>query len=75
MSQMKEETWLDRLKVEHAQVKERFDKLDNFILGETFSGLPAVERTDLCEQWRHMDGYVQVLERRLARATREVGNG
>ena len=61
----KENGMLSRMISELEGLEEKFSKLDAFIMGEHYSALPADTRMDLCEQHRHMEGYVRVLKRKI----------
>lgn len=63
----KEETWVDRAKVELSELTARYDKLSSFIGSDAFQCLPSIDRRDLYSQVNHMEGYKHVLSRRLAR--------
>jgi hypothetical protein len=68
-------TWQDRIIEEHEQLTERLDKLRAFIevggenhsLTEQFRALPEDDQDDLLEQLQHMEGYEDVLSRRISR--------
>lgn len=69
-------TWQDRLIQEHEELVERLDKLRAFIevdgkglhnLTVEFLALPEDEQDDLLEQLQHMEGYEDVLSRRIGR--------
>lgn len=69
-------TWQDRLIEEHEQLVERLDKLRAFIevdgegihnLTDEFRALPEDDQDDLLEQLQHMEGYEDVLSRRINR--------
>lgn len=69
--QKKEETWLERLMVETAEITSRFKKLDAYLMSPAFNQLSTIDRRDLRNQHYHMEGYRSVLERRLARHASE----
>lgn len=56
-----------RLFKEHDELYQRIEKLKTFIVTEAFDKLPEVDRTDLKEQLRHMEGYFKVVSRRVSR--------
>ncbi len=56
-----------RLFDEHDQLHRRIEKLKAFIVTEEFDKLPEVDRNDLKEQLRHMEGYIGVVSRRVSR--------
>ncbi|WP_292362999.1 Gp49 family protein [Mesorhizobium sp.] len=64
----KEETWVDRAKVELIQLTDRYDKLETFLRTEAFERLPTVDRKDLYVQVNAMEGYKHALAKRVARA-------
>ena len=60
---------VDRMKVEHRELKVKVDALNAFIHGnEIFSKLDDIERADMIKQCGHMESYLSVLERRIWRA-------
>jgi hypothetical protein len=63
----KKETWLDRVRAELAELDARLVKLNAFLETNTFCGLPEFDRRDLGNQQFFMEGYRNVLERRLSR--------
>ena len=52
---------------EHSQLHQRIDKLKAFIVSDKYGELPDIDRTDLKEQLRHMEGYFDVLHKRVSR--------
>ena len=60
-------TFLDRLKVEKAELATRTTKLQAFIDTPPFYLLSNEERIDLRLQLTHMDRYLGILIRRLSR--------
>lgn len=53
---------------EKNEVKDRLDKLHNFInVNPIYRELPVEEQEDLFEQATYMNAYVEVLERRISR--------
>lgn len=66
-------TWQDRLRAEHEVTVNRLTKLRRFIYQENgtasdeFLALPSDDRDDLLEQLMHMEGYADVMARRIAR--------
>lgn len=61
------ETFLDRLRVERAQLMERTNKLGDFIDTTPFHQLASLEQSDLRTQHQYMQGYLGVLTSRLNR--------
>lgn len=55
-----------RVVAEKNEVKERLANLLAFLQSQTFAGLPEAERSRLRNQARFMDGYVAILEERIA---------
>lgn len=62
-----ETTWQQRLGLEYAELKVRYEKLDAFTRTDTCAALPPEDRSILHNQAYHMEGYLRALERRLAR--------
>ena len=60
-----ETTFLDRLRAEHSQLRERLTKLLDFTGGDKIDALPAEQATLLREQARHMHNYEATLRDRL----------
>lgn len=52
---------------EHSDLQKRIQRLKNFICGDDYDSLPEIDRKDLKEQLRHMEGYVAALGRRVSR--------
>ena len=63
------ETFLDRLKKEHAELAERTGRLNQFIDTTPFYKLTTDDQTDLRVQLTYMQGYAGILARRLNRLT------
>lgn len=61
----KEETFLDRLNVEKAELNERHTKLDSFIKSEAFEKLPDEQRKLLIVQRGVMLQYLEILADRI----------
>jgi len=61
-----------RMLVEHAQLRQRIEKLAEFILSKKFMQLLEVERDDLLAQMNAMEKYFAVLNRRLSRHCNEA---
>lgn len=57
-----------RIAAEHAQLNDRINKLEAFLLSDRFLSIPVIERADLEEQAKHMNAYFDVLKRRYERA-------
>lgn len=67
-SKVPQQTFVDRLRIELLELKERADKLGTFLeTSSTFHQLGMVDQEDLREQYDLMRQYQSVLERRLAR--------
>ena len=60
-------TFLDRLKVERAELGTRVTKLENFIDTLAFTQLSGEDRVDLRLQLTHMRHYLVILIRRIDR--------
>lgn len=56
-----------RLFDEYGELQRKIDRLKEFIAGDTYDTLPAIDRTDLKEQLKHMEAYCSVLSRRVSR--------
>ena len=65
----KEETFLDRLKKEHADLSVKVSKLESFFKTEVFKKLDSRDAFDLKEQHAHMANYFWVVSRRLKKLT------
>lgn len=63
--------WIDRLREEEEQFKDRLEKLDDFIDSEVFRKLDGQQRTWLNMQQAYMRAYWSVLNTRLAYATKD----
>ena len=60
------DTFLDRLQIEHDEVKERYDKLHNFIeSGKVFKECDAVQAFMIGTQRMFMGMYLNTLESRI----------
>lgn len=62
-----EETWVDRLMAEGADLSARLDKLNQFMDGEAYAALPKEDKNLLAAQQRCMTEYVNILIKRAAR--------
>jgi hypothetical protein len=62
-------SFLDRLKVEAAELEARYEKLRPFLKTEAFAALPPVEQQDLKTQADCQEEYLWLLKRRIARAS------
>lgn len=56
-----------RMFEEHGQLSTRIEKLKTFIISDKYDTLPEVDRADLKEQLKHMEGYFKVLSCRVSR--------
>ena len=56
-----------RLIAEYEDLRVKVEKLGHFLESETYNTLDQDEQTDLREQLTHMQNYLVVLTRRLAR--------
>lgn len=65
------ETYLDRMRIEYAEVKERFVKLNMFVLSEEFRAMPKLKQTELHAQCGAMSAYIEILGRRIDAAKAE----
>lgn len=62
------ETWLDRLKAEKDELKEKITKLSEFNGKGKFMELPEIDRSLLTQQLLVMGEYYRILRQRLDRA-------
>lgn len=60
-----ETTFLDRLKVEQTELREKISKLSSFLGSDTFNNLSDVDQGLLTNQGSHMLAYVITLESRI----------
>lgn len=60
-------TYLDRMKEEHAQLTERVNALAKFIYtkGNTYEELSRVAQVNLAKQLAHMEAYQSILDTRI----------
>jgi len=56
-----------RLFIEHGELVKKKEKLKDFIISDKYEDLPDVDKLDLKEQLKHMEGYCSVLLRRVSR--------
>lgn len=66
-TQEKAETYIDRLRVEKAELRNKMLKLSGFLGSSASRILHDIEVKDLTEQYHHMERYHAVLSRRLER--------
>lgn len=64
---MSKETFKDRVISEKTELDGKIEKLETFITGGIFAGLPEVDRTLLHEQLDAMRQYSYLLAKRLDR--------
>ena len=65
------DTYLDRMRIEYADVKERVLKLRAFLMSEEFRGMPEGKKNDLTAQCGAMSAYVEILGVRIDGAKME----
>ena len=65
------ETYLDRMRIEYADVKERVLKLHTFLMSEEFRALPKEKQAKLQAQCGAMSAYVEILGQRIDEAKME----
>ncbi len=65
------DTYLDRMRIEYAEVKERVLKLHTFLMSEEFRALPKEKKNKLQAQCGAMSAYVEILGRRIDEAKTE----
>jgi hypothetical protein len=68
MSAPEQETFLDRLRIEYADLKVRTKKLNTFLDSQGFVALHWADQHDLERQYGIMCRLLAVLDRRLNRA-------
>lgn len=56
-----------RLFDEHSELHLKMTKLKDFILSDKFELLQDIDKKDLREQLKHMEGYFSVIDRRVSR--------
>lgn len=59
------DTYLDRIRIEIDDLRDRYNKLRNFILSEEYWALPFDKRRILSKQWDIMKDYISILEERI----------
>ena len=59
------DTYLDRMRIEYADVKERILKLNTFMMSEEFRGMPMEKQAKLQSQCGAMSAYVEILGKRI----------
>ena len=65
------DTYLDRMRIEYADVKERVLKLHTFLMSEEFRALPKEKQAKLKVQCGAMSTYVEILGQRIDEAKME----
>ena len=65
------DTYLDRMRIEYADVKERVLKLHTFLMSEEFRALPKEKQAKLHAQCGAMSAYVEILGQRIDEAKME----
>lgn len=56
---------VERMIAEKIDLRDKLEKLSNFIISDQYYDLPENERNDLTEQFTHMADYHSVLSRRI----------
>lgn len=64
------ETYVDRMRIEFDELRERMKKLKDFLYSEKSFELDKSDVYDLECQYRNMDNYAQILLRRIRRAVK-----
>ena len=59
------DTYLDRMRIEYADVKERVLKLHSFLMSEEFRDMPKEKKNKLQAQCGAMSAYVEILGQRI----------
>lgn len=62
------DTYLDRMRIEYADVKERVLKMHTFLMSEEFRELPKEKQSKLQSQCGAMSAYVEILGQRIDEA-------
>lgn len=57
--------YVRRMEDEAAELSAKLNKLELFVRGEEFDGLPAIEQYLLDEQRKHMQKYLNTLRLRI----------
>lgn len=65
------DTYLDRMRIEYADVKERVLKLHTFLMSEEFRDMPKEKKNKLQAQCGAMSAYVEILGQRIDEAKME----
>ena len=65
------DTYLDRMRIEYADVKERVLKLHTFLMSEEFRDMPKEKKNKLQAQCGAMSAYVEILGQRIDEANME----
>ena len=65
------DTYLDSMRIEYADVKERILKLNTFMMSEEFRGMPMEKQAKLQSQCGAMSAYVEILGKRIDEAKME----
>lgn len=65
------DTYIDRMRIEYADVKERVLKLHTFLMSEEFRALPKEKQAKLQAQCGAMSAYVEILGQRIDEAKME----
>lgn len=65
------DTYLDRMRIEYADVKERVLKLHTFLMSEEFRDMPKEKKNKLQAQCGAMSAYIEILGRRIDAAKAE----
>ena len=56
-----------RMFEEHSDLRIKIKKLKEFILSEKYDNIPDMDKSNLKEQLKHMEGYFRVLSCRVSR--------
>lgn len=68
-------TWLDRLKAEQEELRDRLVKLNAFVMTGAYRALPFCERDALESQRLVMGNYLRILNGRVSRAIKSAEGG
>lgn len=71
----KSENYIDRMKIEHDEMKQRYLKGRDFSFSQQFRELPEYERKLLASQLYRMEGALYILARRIELAEERESSG
>ena len=65
------DTYIDRMRIEYSDIKERVLKLHTFMMSEEFRDMPNEKRENLSSQYVAMSTYAEILGKRIDEAKME----